>query len=394
MIKKNKVPQKPLAKLSDGLIGQPMFHLLAKACELEKNGKKIIHFEIGDPNFNSPVHAVEAVKRALNENLTHYTNSMGIIELREAVIEYTRLNWDFKPAMDQVLICPANAIIDFVVRCVVDPGEEVICPDPGFPTYSSVLNYNGVKTIGVQLREKDNFRMDPDEIRSKITNKTKLIIINVPQNPTGSVMTREEILEVVEIAEEHGIYLLSDEVYAKIIYDKMHFSPGIIDQCKQRTIILNSLSKVYSMSGWRLGYAVGPSELIKKMGLLLQTIVSCLPAFTQHGGIAAILGDQQLVNERVMILKKRRDLLINGLNKLSGVSCVMPDGAFYAFPNITGTGMDGDEFSDKMLQEAGVCVLPGNCFGKFGKNYVRLSYASTEDEEIIEALNRMAKVLK
>lgn len=387
------VEKKKLAKITDGLIGQAMFNLLARAREMERTGKNILHFEIGDPSFNSPPHVIEAAKNALDANLTHYANSMGIIELRQAVCEYTEAGWGFKPDIEQSLICPANAIIDFVARCIVNPGEEVIYPDPGFPTYHSVLNYNGMVPVGIQLTEDNNFRMDPAEILRKITDKTRLIIINTPQNPTGSVMSRQEILEIASIAKKYDVFLLSDEVYAKIIYEKVHFSPAIVDRCLERTIILNSLSKTYAMSGWRLGYAIGPIELIKKMGLLLQTIISCLPVFTQWGGVAAILGEQNVVRERTKILKERRDVLIEGLNKLPGVSCVNPDGSFYAFPNIINTGLNEDEFSNKMLEEAGVCILPGNCFGKFGQGHVRLCYASLDVKTIKEALARMKKVL-
>ncbi|MFA4905606.1 MAG: pyridoxal phosphate-dependent aminotransferase [Candidatus Margulisiibacteriota bacterium] len=382
-----------LSKITDGLIGQPMFNLLAKATEKERSGQSVIHFEIGDPNFDSPVHVKEAAKRSLDNNQTHYTNSMGVLEFRETVAEYTLQHWGFKPRLEQVLICPANAIIDFVARCAVNPGEEVIYPDPGFPTYHSVLNYNGMVPVGIPLRESNGFCLDPAEINEKITERTRLIIVNTPQNPTGAVMKEAELLEIARIAAEHNIYLLSDEVYAKIVFEKRHFSPAVVDRCRERTIILNSLSKIYAMSGWRIGYAVGPEPLIKKMGLLLQTIFSCLPAFVQHGGVAAILGDQAIVNERNIELRSRRDALVAGLNELPGVSCATPDGAFYAFPNIRRTGMSSDEFSDKMLEDAGVCVLPGNCFGKFGEGYVRMCYASTRVPQIETALAKMKKIL-
>lgn len=385
---------KRLAKITDGLIGQPMFNLLVKAQEMERSGRRIIHFEIGNPNFNSPLYAIEALKKALDANLTHYTDSMGIIEFREAICDYTELNWGFKPSINQVLVCPANAIIDFASRCVLNPGEEAIYPDPGFPTYYSVLNYNGMIPVGAPLKEENDFRMNPDDVRRRVTNKTRLIIINTPQNPTGSVMTKEEILEMAKIAEERGIYLLSDEVYSRITYGKTHYSPSIVDQCKERTILLNSLSKVYAMSGWRLGYAVGPENLIRKMGLLLQTIISCMPAFTQLGARAALLGDQKLVAERNEVLRERRDVLVKGLNSLPGISCVVPQGSLYAFPNIRNSGMTSDEYSEKLLQEVGVCILSGNCFGEFGEGYVRLCYASTPVEMIKEALGGMKKFHK
>ena len=382
---------KKLAKITEGLLGQPMFKIMSEAEELGKQGKRILHFEIGDPNFNSPPHVIEITKKALDANLTHYTNSMGLLGFREAIAETTELNLGFKPSINQILACPANAVIDFVSRCVVNPGEEVIYPDPGFPTYYSVINYNEMIPVGVPLKEENDFRMNPEDVREKITEKTRLIIINSPHNPTGSVMNKEEILQIAEIAEEYDIYLLSDEVYSKVTYGNTYYSPGIVDRCQERTIILNSLSKAYSMSGWRLGYAIGPESLIEKMGLLLQTIISCLPAFAQHGGRAALLGDQEFLNERVKILKNRRDTLIRGLNNLPGISCGVPKGSIYAFPNISKTGMTSNEYSEKMLHEIGVCVVPGNCFGEFGEGYVRLCYASTPIEIIKEALDKMKK---
>lgn len=380
-----------LAKITDKLIGQPMFALLTQARQMEKTGRRIIHFEIGDPDFNSPKHAIEAAKKSLDNNMTHYTNSMGMVEFREAIAEYTNSNYGFKPRINQILVCPANAIIDFTVRCVANAGEEIIYPDPGFPTYHSVITYNGMKPIGIQLKEKNGFRMEPDAIRKNITDRTRLIIINSPQNPTGSVMREDEIAQIAKIAEERDIYLLTDEVYSKIIYNGKHHSPAIFDCCRERTIILNSLSKSYSMSGWRLGYALGPEKLIEKMGLLLQTILSCLPGFIQAGGLATLLGNQSFLSERIQVLKQRRDILIKGLNTLSGLSCLIPDGSFYAFVNIQKTGLTSDEYSRQLLVDSGVCVLPGNCFGRFGEGYVRLCYASSSVEVIQEALDKMER---
>jgi aspartate/methionine/tyrosine aminotransferase len=235
--------------------------------------------------------------------------------------------------------------------------------------------------------------MNPNDVRNRITDRTRLIIINTPQNPTGAVMTEQEVLEIASIAQEHDLYLLSDEVYAKIVYDKVHHSPSVTDHCKDRTIILNSLSKTYAMSGWRLGYAIGPERLIKKMGLLLQTIVSCQPAFLQYGGMNALLNSKSFLHDKVQILKKRRDVLVEGLNTLPGVSCTTPSGAFYAFANVMNTGMSGYEFAYKMLSDAGVCVSHGSCFGAFGEGYIRFCYASTPVDVIEQALDRMRKVL-
>ena len=385
---------KHLSKITDNLLGQPMFKLLAKAKEMEKTGQRIIHFEIGDSDFNSPSQAIEAVKKALDNNITHYTNSMGLPELREAVVDYTEKNLGFRPSTEQVLICTANAIIDFVVRCVANPGDEIIYPDPGFPTYFSVIKYSGMVPVPLQLKEENDFRADPKDLTAKITDKTRLIIINSPQNPTGSVITKEEIEQIARIAQEKDIYLLSDEVYSKLIYGKEFFSPSFLDKCRERTIILGSFSKNYSMTGWRLGFAIGPEDVIEKMGLLLQTIISCLPPFTQLGGRAVLASDHSFLDERIRDLKARRDLLVEGLNKLPGISCILPEGAIYAFFNVKKTGFTSNDYSEKLLKEKGVCVLPGDCFGKFGEGYIRICYASANMESIKEALEKMEEFHK
>lgn len=380
-----------LSRTAQGLIGQPMFGLLAKARSMEAEGRRIIHFEIGDPSSPSPTVAIEAAKTALDAGMTHYTDSMGTRQFREAIQDYIESNYGFRPSLDQILVCPANAIIDFAARCLVNPREEVIYPDPGFPTYYSVINYNGMVPVPVALKEENKFRMSPDDVRSSVTDRTRLIIINTPHNPTGAVMSRDEVLEVAHIAQEHDIPLLSDEVYAKAIYDGKHHSPSVVDRCEERTIILNSLSKVYSMSGWRLGYAVAPVKLAQKMGLLLQTILSCLPAFTQAGGAAALHVANESHSDNLDELRKRRNVLVEGLNSVPGVSCIVPDGAFYAFADITRTGMTSDEYSEWLLKKTGVCVLPGSCFGDSGHGYIRLCYASVTVPLIEEAVQKMRR---
>lgn len=384
---------KRLSKITDGLIGQPMFKLLSQIKEMENSGKKIIHFEIGDPNFDTPSRCIQAAKDSLDNGETHYTDSMGLWEFRQEICAFTEKNLGFRPSIEQILVIPANAIIDYVVRCVVNPGEEVIYPDPGFPTYFSVINYAGMKAVGISLKEENRFRMSPEDIRKNITNKTRLIIINSPNNPTGSMMTKDEINEVAAIAKEKDIYLLSDEVYSMIVYDKNHYSPSVLDRCTERTITLNSLSKIYSMSGWRIGYAIGPESVIAKMGLLLQTTISCMPAFIQRGGVAALNSDQNLIVNRNRELRERRDMLVRGLNGIQGITCHVPDGAFYAFANIRNTGLSSEKLADLLLYKANIAVLPGDCFGKFGEGYIRLSYASTTKDQIEEAINNIGDVL-
>ena len=373
---------KQLSKITDGLIGQPMFKLLTKVNALEKTGKRIFHFEIGDTDFRAYQHIIEATKKALDDDKTHYVDSMGIPELREAVCDYTKDSLGFKPDINQVLIMPSNSIIDFVMRCVANPGDEVIYPDPGFSTYIAVTNYTGIRKVGVPLREENGFRMEAEEIRKRITDKTRLIIINSPHNPTGAVMNKEEIEEIALIAKENDVYLLSDEIYSRVIYDKIHYSPSFADKCLERTIILNGFAKNYSMPGWRLGYAIGPVDVIRKMGILFQTIYSCAPPFVQYAGIGALKGDQDVIEERIRQYKKLRDLIVRKLNEIPGIACSVPDGACYVFPNIKGTGMSSAEFADFVLEKAGVALLPGTCFGEYGESYVRLCY--TRRPEVIE----------
>ncbi len=381
-----------LSKITDGLIGQPMFKLLVKAKEIEKAGHRIFHFEIGDSDFRAHQHIIDATKEALDNDQTHYVDSMGIPELKEAICDYTEESLSFRPSIDQVVIMPANGIIDFVMRCLANPGEEVIYPDPGFSTYIAVTNYSGIRKVGIPLKEENGFHMDPDELLKRITDKTRLIIINSPHNPTGAVLTKEEIEKIALIAKENDIYLLSDEIYSRVIYERTHYSPSFIDKCLESTIILNGFAKSYSMPGWRLGYAIGPKDVISKMGILFQTIYSCTPPFIQYGGISALKGNQEVIKERILRYKILRDLIVKELNEIPGISCLVPDGACYVFPNIKGTGMSSVEFADFVLQEAGVALLPGTCFGGYGEGYVRLCY--TRNPEVIEeGCKRMKEAL-
>lgn len=383
---------KALSRDACNLIGQPMFKLMARTNELEAVGRKILHFEIGEPGFMSPASVIASTSQALAEGKTHYVNSMGIRELRDAVCDFTEKDLGYRPTREQVLICPANAIIYFLIRCVVNRGEEIIIPNPGFPTYYAAIKFTSVKAVPVPLREENYFRMSPGDIRKRITDRTRLIVINSPNNPTGSVMTKEEIGEVASIAEDADIYLLSDEVYGKMTYDVSHYSPSIKDRCRERTILLNSFSKAYSMTGWRLGYAIGPEEVIGKMGLLLQTTISCLPPFIQYGGITALIDGQKFTKEMMEELRRRRDITVSGLNRIRGISCLNPEGAFYVFPNITETGLSSEQFANVMLEEAGVALLPGTDFGEYGQGYVRLSYAVSRPI-IEEAIEKIGKVL-
>mgnify|MGYP001572041783 FL=1 len=382
-----------LADSASKLEGVPMFKLLARAKELEAKGKRIFHFEMGEPDFPSPDHIINAAISALKSGDTHYTLSMGLPELREEICRATNKDLGFRPNIDQVLVTPGgHSVIYLALRCLVNPGEEVIVSDPGFPAYYSAVKYIGAKIITVPIKEENNFRMNPADIRKKISKNTKLIIINSPHNPTGAVLAKEEIEEIALIAQDNSVFLLTDEIYSRMIYSLHHYSPAIKDGCQQRTIIINGFSKSHAMTGWRLGYAIGPKEVIEKMNLLLQTIIACHSPFIQRGGISALTGSQRAVSLMMEKYKKRRDVIVKGLNSLPGVSCLTPDGAIYAFPNISGTGLTSQEFSDLMLEEAGVALLPGTNFGECGKGYARLCFATSVDI-IKEGIEKMRTAL-
>ncbi len=385
-----------LTKFAESLKGQPMFNVLQKVQKMERKGKNIIHFEIGDPDFSTPKNISEAAITAIRDNKTHYSSSFGIEELREAVRKTTLKSRGFLPSLEQVLIAPGgNIIIYYAIRCLVNPGDEVIVPDPGFPTYYSVINSCEAVPVRVPLKEKNGFRMNPADVRKLITDKTRLIIINSPQNPTGSVMTVEEIEEMAKIAEEFDVFLYSDEIYARVMFDDSakFSSPGTYDQCKKRTIIANGFSKAFAMTGWRIGAAIGPEDVIAKMALLLQTTSSCVTPFIQYAAIEAINGDQSEVNKMVQEYKERRDILVEGLNSIKGITCLKPGGAIYIFANISKTGMTSEEFSDFALNEAGVALLPGTNFGENGEGYIRLCCVNSK-ENIHEGLKRIKEAIE
>jgi aspartate aminotransferase len=363
------------------LEGQKMFQVLSLAKELEKQGKEIIHFEIGDPDFDTPRNIVDACIRSLNAGNTHYTISSGLEEFREVSAQITKRSRGFKPDINQILVTPGgNVQIYYAIACAVDPGEEVIIIDPAFVSYNAIIKFLGVKAVKVPLFEKNEFRLDPDDVEKAISEKTRMIIINSPHNPTGSVMTEDEVRRMYEIAEKHDLYLVSDEVYGRMVYEDSNTffsSPSKYDECRERTIIIHSFSKTYAMTGWRVGGVTGPADLIKKMGLLLETTTSCVSPFIQEGAIEALMGSQTEIDNMIKQFRKRRDLIVSKLNDLPGVSCIEPKGAFYTFPNITQTGLSSMEFSEMMLKEAGVATCPGHYFGEHGEGYVRFCYANS-----------------
>jgi aspartate/methionine/tyrosine aminotransferase len=363
---------------------------------MEKNGINVIHMEIGDPDFASPPNVVKAACDALTDGHTHYTISSGMEQFRNASARMTARSRGFLPSIDQILATPGgNVQIYLAIACTVNPGEEVIISDPCFVSYASIIELCGAKPARVPLYETNEFKLDPADLRKAVTRNTRMIIINSPQNPTGSVLGEEDIKEVYQIADDADLYLLSDEVYGRMVYadaQTRFFSPSVFDQCRERTLIVHSFSKSYSMTGWRIGAITGPEEVVRRMALLLETLTSCVSPFIQIAATEALTGSQQYVDEMILAFRRRRDLIVAGLNEIKGIRCLKPGGAFYVFPNITGTGFSSEGFSKYVLENAGVATCPGNYFGRAGENYVRFAYANSE-KNIAEAIQRIKTIL-
>ncbi|MCG8683842.1 MAG: pyridoxal phosphate-dependent aminotransferase [Desulfobacterales bacterium] len=369
------------------IYGEAAFEVLAKAQALEKQGRSILHFEIGEPDMETPDHIIEAGVRAIQNNKTHYEPSLGLMELRNAVVDEVEKTRGFRPQVDQVVITPGlKPGIFFSMLAVIDPGDEVIFPDPGYPTYGSVTSMVGAKPVPVPLLEENQFRMNPNDVRKRVTDKTKVIIINSPQNPTGSVMTKEELKEIYDIAQSQDIYVISDEVYSKMTYNgSIAPSISVHDQAKERSILLDGFSKCYVMTGWRLGYMVVPVAMAERLRDYLVSAVSCTASFTQWAGVKALTGDQTFIAGMMERFTQKRDRIVNGLNQVPGITCQVPQGAFYAFANIRGTGMASQECSEFILNECGIATVPGTAFGQAGEGYLRFSYA-TDLETIDQAV--------
>jgi aspartate/methionine/tyrosine aminotransferase len=364
------------------------FVVLAKAKAMEAQGKDMVHLEIGEPDFPTPRHIIEAAHQALLEGKTHYTPSPGIPELRQAIAQETSSVRGINANPENVVVMPgAKPVIFFGLLAVANPGDEVMYPNPGFPVYESMINFVGAKPVPIPLREDRQFSFDIDEFRSKVTDKTKMIILNYPHNPTGGSLSKEDLSEVAKICMERKILVMADEVYRRIIYEGEFFSIASIPGMMEHTIILDGFSKTYAMTGWRLGYGVFPDELVEPITRLMTNSVSCTAQYAQYACIAALQGPQEETYKMVDEFHRRRDFIVNGINQIPGMRCLLPPGAFYVFPNIEETGMTGDEFGDRML-DYGAATLSGTAFGEYGEGFVRFSYANSI-ENLGKALERI-----
>jgi aspartate aminotransferase len=372
------------------------FSVLAKARALEAQGQEIIHLEIGEPDFDTPSHIVEAGCRALREGHTHYTPTAGIPELREAIAADVAQSRGIEVDPAQVVVTPGGKpIMFFAILALVEDGDEVLVPNPSFPIYESMVNFVGGRPVFVPLRQENEFRFDLDELRAGLSERTRLVILNSPANPTGGVLTPGDIAGLADILREHpGVFVLSDEIYSRMLYESPFASIASEPDLGPdgRTIILDGFSKTYAMTGWRLGYGVMPVPLAEQITKLQVNSNSCTNAATQQAGLEALAGPQDGVDRMLAEFRARRDLIVAGLNELPGVECITPRGAFYAFPRITDTGYTADALADLLLEEAGVACLAGTAFGQHGEGHLRLSYANSR-ENIARALEHMDKIL-
>ena len=373
----------------DRLGTESAFEVLAKAKGLEAQGKDIVHLEIGQPDFITPANISEAAFKAMKEGHTGYGPSAGLLEFREVIAEHISETRGVEIHPDEVTVTPgAKPIIFFTILALVNEGDEVIYPNPGFPIYESVIDFIDGKAVSLPLREEVGFRFRIEDLEASISDRTKLLIINSPQNPTGGTLAKSDLEAIAELAIKYNFYVLTDEVYSRILYEGVHDSLISLPGMKERTILLEGHSKTYAMTGWRLGYGIAPTELADKITQLTINSNSCTATFTQFAGIEALTGPQDFVHEMVTEFRKRRDAIVDGLNAIEGVSCIKPLGAFYVFPNVSELPLSCQDLSDYLLEDAGVAVLPGTAFGKFGDGYLRLSYANSL-ENIQEALARM-----
>jgi len=383
------------SKAMSNLGTETAFEILAMAKELEKKGAKVIHMEIGEPDFDTPENIKEAAVKALKAGYTHYTPAPGILELRQVISEKVskEIGIDVDPNREVIVMPGAKPGLFMGILSTVNPGEEVLVPDPAFPIYRSVVEFIGAVAVSIPLKEEKNFRIDPEDVRRQVTAKTKMLILNSPHNPCGSALTKSDIEALAEIARDNNLWVLSDEVYSKILYEGSHHSIASEPGMKERTIHIGGFSKTYAMTGWRLGYAIGPAQVIAHMIKLQINIASCPAAFTQMAAIEALKGPQDSVGKMVEEFNRRRKTIVSGLNSIKGISCKMPDGAFYVFPNVKKLGLNSRDIMMKLLNQGHVATLHGEAFGPAGAGYLRLSYA-TSLENIKEGLNRIKQTVE
>jgi aspartate/methionine/tyrosine aminotransferase len=383
-----------LAAAMSRLGTETAFEVLARARQLEAKGVDVIHLEIGEPDFDTPRNIVDAGCRALQEGFTHYGPSPGLPELRAAIARKISTTRGIEVAPEQVVVVPGGKpIMFFLIMALAEPGSEVMYPDPGFPIYESMINYVGARAVPMPLLESKRFRFDVDQFRRDVSERTRLIIINSPANPTGGVLESADLETIAEVARERQIPVMSDEIYSEILYEGEFSSISALPGMKDLTIILDGFSKTYAMTGWRLGFGVFPLELVPHISRLVTNSVSCTATFIQKAGIEALEGPQEKAREYAAEFRRRRQVVVDGLNRIPGVSCVMPAGAFYAFPNIAGTAMTSKQFADLLLDEYGVAALAGTSFGKYGEGYLRLSYANSVPN-IERALERIERCVR
>jgi aspartate/methionine/tyrosine aminotransferase len=369
------------------------FEAAARARDLEATGRDVIHLEIGEPDFDTPANIRRAAALALEEGHTHYGPPLGLPALREAIAADASRRKGFPVAAEQVVVTPgAKPIMFYALLGLVEAGDEVIVPDPGFPIYESMTRFVGASPVPIVLREENGFRVDPVELRALVTPRTRLIIVNSPHNPTGAVLLREDIEAIAAIAREHDLVVLADEIYGRTIYSGEHVSLASLAGMAERTIVLDGFSKTYAMTGWRLGYAIVPEPLVPAFTRLIINSVSCTSTHSQMAAVEALTGPQDAVEAMVREFHARRDLVVDGLNAIPGIRCLRPEGAFYVFPNVAGSGRTGEQLADLLLYEGGVSVLAGTAFGASGVDHLRISYASSR-ERIREALRRIAGVV-
>jgi aspartate/methionine/tyrosine aminotransferase len=365
------------------------FEAAARARALEATGRSVIHLEIGEPDFDTPANVREAAKRALDDGWTHYGPPLGLPALREAIAADATARKGFAASADRVVVTPgAKPIMFYAIESLVEPGVEAIFPDPGFPIYESMTRFCGGTPVRLPIRQEHDFRIDLDELEQLITPRTRLLILNSPANPTGGLFTRADVERIGELVLGHDMSVLADEIYGRIVYEGEHVSLASLPGLAERTIVLDGFSKTYAMTGWRLGYAIVPEPLLAPFARLIINSVSCTSSFSQLAAVEALTGPQDTVEAMVEEFRARRGLIVDGLNGISGISCRLPAGAFYAFPDVSATGLDGSAFADRLLDETGVCVLAGTAFGQVGRDHIRISYANSR-ENLAEALLRI-----